>query len=433
MLNFLFRGLRRQPAIDRAILDSAPRTAVALGLLSGLAIAVILLALALAVATIAGFEAGTPSGNFTAVLKFTSPAFVILIAAGGAAGISRRYVLELHPGWGRIGAGVAVFAVFLLLAVPWAFRQRLIQGDALTRRTVYEVPGGLYHATESDGILLLLFGLAALVGAILFSVIAGGILDSLVRRALPIVETGPEEPTHPPSDFQSEQTGLSRLKLEIIELRRRNGRRRPIDPVISATNVIDRETGRAVPPWMEPIADLNFRLGKGLLIAFIISALVWFTAVASKAPEEWLVWRNAIFVTPRTGTFIIPVDIVANVSAIRLHAVTGEGDVIGALARRGAPDTIPGRVVRVRGFPEPLQSDPPPSIITFDGLDPGHYALRLNWFSGSVLIGMTAERTSSLSTHLLAVVLGVSAAGMLAAGAGLALLTAANLRAYLDL
>ncbi len=46
---------------------------------------------------------------------------------------------------------------------------------------------------------------------------------------------------------------------------------------------------------------------------------------------------------------------------------------------------------------------------------------------------MTAERTAGLSTHLLAVVLGAAAAGMLATGAGLTLLAVANIRAYFDL
>ncbi len=436
MIEFLSRGLRGRPAIDGAVLTAAPGAVIALGLLSGLVLAVILWALGLAAATIIGFGAGTPSGNFSAVLESTWPLVLVLAITGGVASISRRYVLQLHPGWGRIGVGIAVFAVFLLLALTWAFRQRVVEGDAITRKTVYEVPGSLYQATETDGPLLVWFGLAALVGAVLFTVVAGGLLDFLVARRLHVAESEsesePEEPAPLTSDFQREQTGLSRLKLEIVELRRRTTQRPASDPIISATDVIDRETGRTVPPWMEPIADLNFRLGKGLLVAFIISAVVWFTAAALKAPDDWLVWRNTIFVTPWAGTFIVPIDIAPNVSAIRLYAVSGEGDVIGGLARRGDPDVIPGRVVRVRGYSEFLQVDPPPNMISFEGLEPGHYVLRIDRFDGSLLIGMTAERTSAISTHLLAVVLGIASAGMLAGGAGLTLLAVANLRGYFD-
>lgn|GEM_PF-2613812 len=325
-----------------------------------------------------------------------------------------------------------MFTVFLLLALTWAFRQRLIQGDALTRQGVYEVPGGLYQATEADGLLLMWFGLAALIGAILFTVTAAVLLDYLVERRLPVAESESEDPAPPVSDLQRDQTGLGRLKLEISELRRRTTERPAGDPIISATDVIDRETGRTVPPWVEPVADLNFRLGKGLLIAFIVSVLVSFTAVALKAPEEWLVWRNAIFVTPRASALIVPIDIVPNISAIRLYAISGEGDIIGGLARRGAPRNIPGRVVRVRGYPDSPQVDAPPNVISFEGLDPGHYALRIDRFSGSLFVGITAERTSALSTHLLEVVLGAGAAGMLATGTGLTLLAVANIRAYFD-
>ncbi len=331
MLEFLTRGLRGRTAIDEAVRAAAPRTVIALGLTSGLAVAVVPWTLALAAATIIRFGAGTPSGNFKAVLAATWSLVLVLTIAGGVAGISRRYVLGLHSGWGRIGAGVAVFAVFLLLALTWAFRQRLVQGDALTRQAVYEVPGGLYQATEADGLLLMWFGLAALAGAVLFIVTAGGLLDYLVERRLPVAESELEDPALPVSDFQRDQTGLGRLKLEISELRRRITERPASDPIISATDVIDRETGRSVPPWMGPVADLNFRLGKGLLIAFIVSALAWFTAVALKAPEEWLVWRNSIFVTPRASALIVPIDVVPNVSAIRLYAISGEGDIIGGL------------------------------------------------------------------------------------------------------
>jgi hypothetical protein len=158
-----------------------------------------------------------------------------------------------------------LFTVFLLLALTWAFRQRLIQGDALTRQGVYEVPGGLYQATEADGLLLMWFGLAALIGAILFTVTAAVLLDYLVERRLPVAESESEDPAPPVSDLQRDQTGLGRLKLEISELRRRTTERPAGDPIISATDVIDRETGRTVPPWVEPVADLNFRLGKACL------------------------------------------------------------------------------------------------------------------------------------------------------------------------
>ena len=433
MLEFLSRGLRGRPAIDEAVRAAAPRTVIALGMTSGLAVTVIPWALALAAATIIGFGSGTPSSNFRAVLAATWSLVLVLIVAGGVAAISRRYVLGLHSGWGRIGAGVALFGVFLLLSLTWAFRQRLIQGDALTRQSVYEVPGGLYQATEADGLLLIWFGLAALIGAVLFTVTAGGVLDYLIERRLPVAESESEYPAPPVSDFQRNQTGLGRLKLEIRELRRRTTERPEGDPIISATDVIDRETGRTVPPWMEPVADLNFGLGKGLLIAFIFSALVWFAAVALKAPEEWLVWRNAIFVTPRAGALIVPIDLAPNISAIRLYAISGEGDIIGGLARRGAPRVMSGRVVRVRGYLDSPQVVAPPNVISFDGLDPGHYALRIDRFSGSLFVGMTAERTSALSTHLLAVVLGAAAAGMVSTGAGLTLLAVANVRAYLDL
>ena len=433
MYGFLSRGLRAQPAIDGAVREAALRAIAALGLLSGLGVALMLWIPVLAFATIIGFGAGTPSGNFSAVLGSTWPLALVLSLAGGIAGISRRYVQRLHPGWDRIGAGIAVYAVFLILALTWAFRQRLIQGDALTRQAVYEVPGSLYRATESDGLLILWFGFAALAGAILFTVAAGGLLDFFVVRRLPVAEAELDQPTPAASDFQRDQTGLSRLKLEIVELRDRARQPGPTDRIISATDVIDREAGRAVPRWMEPLADLNFKLGKGMLIVFIISALAWFTAVSLKAPEEWFVWRNSIFVTPTTRSFLVPIELVPNISAIRLHAAYGEGDVIGGLARRGAPRAIPDRVVRLRGYPERFQAGAPPNIISFDGLEPGDYVLYLDSFSGSLLVGMAAERTSAVSTHVLAVVLGVAAAGLLAGGAGLTLIAATNFRAYFDL
>ena len=433
MLNLLLHGLRNRPSVDQAIGDASPRTILALGLLSGLAPAVGLWIFVLIASALIGFGSGTPSGNFRAVLIATWTLVPVLTITGGVAGISRRHFLGLHPGWGRIGAALAALAGLLLLNMTWAYRQRLIQGDALTRESVYDVPGSLYLATETDGLLFVWFGFAALAGAIVFTLVAGSLLDTLVVRLLGVTQSVGHEPAPSASDFQREQTGLSRLKLEIAGLRGLATEHRQIDPIIGATDVIDRETGRAVPRWMEPVAALNFRLGKGLVIGFVVSALIWFGAVALKAPEEWLVWRNAFFVTPSAGSFIVQVDLVPNISAIRINAVSGEGDALARLARRGVARALPGRVVRVRGYPENPRFRAPPNIIAFDGLEPGPYALHVDWLSGSLFVGITAERNSSLSTHFLAAVLGVGAAGMLAAGAGLLLLAAANIRAYLNL
>lgn len=433
MIDFLLHGLRTRPHIDRAIREASARTGIILGLLSGLSVVIVLWAIVLGVATVVGFGSGSPSGNFTAVLTSTWPLAPVLTAAAALAAPARRYFLGLHPAWGQIGAGLAVLTVFLLLALPWAFRQRLIQGDALTRQPAYVTPGSLYRATATDGWLFFWFGLLVLIAAIFFTVAVRHVFDYLLTRFRNVSEPEVEVASPTASDFQREQTGLGRLKVEIAELRARPVQRMRVDPIISSTNIIDREIGRAVPRWMEPLARLNFGPGKTLLIGFIVAAVVWFAAVAAKAPEDWTVWRAATYVTPQSTTLLVPFDLSPRTSAIRVYAVSGEGDVIAGVAHRGAPGPIYDRIIRVRGDRAYLLAgSSPPTVISLAGLEPGSYELQLNWFSGAVLVGIAAERSSAISTHFLAVILGISAAGMLAAGSGLVALALANLRAYFD-
>jgi len=432
VIDFLLRGFRPTPHIDRALLEAPARTGILIGLLAGLSVGALVWALILAAATIVGLGSGTPSGNFRAALSATWTLFPTMVLAAGLAAPARRHLLGRHPRWGQVGAALAVLAAFLLLVLPWAFRQRLVQGDLLTREPVYTTPGALYRATEADGWLLLWFGLLALGGALLFTVVIRRVFDYGFARLRGVAPDVIEVAVPDAGDFQRQQTGLGQLKLEIAELRARPTRHVTIDPVISGTHVIDREVDRAVPRWMEPLARLNFGPGKFLLIGFIAAAVLWFAAVASRVPQEWIIWRAATFVTPDAPAYVVPFELVPNVSAIRIYAVSGEGDVIAAVADRGSLDTIPGKTVRARGDDVLTVNSGLPTIIGLDDLEPGPYDLRLDRFSGAVLIGVAAERTSAFSTHLLALVLGVAAAGMLASGAGLLLLALANLRAYFD-
>ena len=433
MLDFLLRGFRPTPHVDRALLAAPARTGVLIGLLTGLNVGAVVWALALAVATIVGFGSGSPAGNFRATLSGSWPLFPTMVLAAGLAAPARRHFLGRHPRWGQVGAGLAVLAVFLLLVLPWAFRQRLIQGDLLTREPVYTVPRTLYRATETDGWLLLWFGLLALGGALLFTVVTRWVFDFGFARLRNVAPEVIEVATPDPSDFQRQQTGLGQLKLEIAELRARPTRRVTIDPVIGGTHVVDREVDRAVPRWMEPLAALNFGPGKFLLIGFIAAAVFWFSGVAARVPQEWVIWRAATFVTPDAPAYVVPFELVPNVSAIRIYAVSGEGDVIAAVAHRRQLDALPDKTVRTRDDPDSDSINSGlPTVIGLEDLEPGPYDLRLSRFSGSLLVGVAAERTSAFSTHVLALVLGIAAAGMLAGGAGLLLLALANLRAYFD-
>ncbi len=433
MIDFLLRGFRPTPHIDRALLAAPARTGVLIGLLAGLNVAAVVWALVLAVATIVGFGSGTPSGNFRATLDATWLLSPVMVLAAGLAAPARRHFLGRHPRWGQVGAGLTVLLVFLFLVLPWAFRQRLVQGDLLTREPVYTTPGTLFRATEVDGWLLFWFGLPALGGALVFTVLIRRVFDYGFARLRGVAPDVIEVAAPDPGDFQRQQTGLGQLKLEIAELRARPTRHVTIDPVISRTHVIDREVDRAVPRWMEPLARLNFGPGKFLLIGFIAAAVLWFAAVATRVPQEWIIWRAATFVTPDAPAYVVPFELVPNVSAIRIYAISGDGDVLAAVARRGSFEAVPGKTVRVRGDGNALAVNSGlATVVGLADLEPGPYDLRLNRFSGAVLVGVAAERTSAFSTHLLALFLGVAAAGMLVGGAGLLLLALANLRAYFD-
>jgi hypothetical protein len=433
MIDFLLRGFRPTPHIDRALLAAPARSGILIGLLAGLSVGAVVWALILATATIVGFGSGSPAGNFRATLSATWPLFPAMVLAAGLAAPARRNFLGRHPRWGQVGAGLAVLAAFLLLVLPWAFRQRLIQGDLLTREPVYTTPATLYRATEADGWLLFWFGLLALGGALVFTVVIRRVFDYGFARLRNIAPEVIEVAAPDPGDFQRQQTGLGKLKLEIAELRARPARHVTIDPVISGTHVVDREVDRAVPRWMEPLAALNFGPGKILLIGFIAAAVLWFTGVAARVPQEWGIWRAAISVTLYTPAYVVPFELVTNVSAIRIYAISGDGDVLAAVARRGSFEDLPGKTVRVRGDREVLSVNSGlATVIGLADLEPGAYDLRLNRFSGAALVGVAAERTSALSTHLLALMLGIAAAGMLTGGAGLLLLALANLRAYFD-
>jgi hypothetical protein len=433
MLDFLLRGFRPTPHVDRALLAAPARAGVLIGLLTGLSVGAVAWALVLAVAAIVGFGSGSPAGNFRATLSGTWPLFPAMVLAAGLAAPARRHFLGRHPRWGQVGAGLTVLAVFLLLVLPWAFRQRLVQGDLLTREPVYATPGTLYRATEADGWLLFWFGLLALGGALVFTVVMRRVFDYGFARRRDVAPEVIEVAAPDPGDFQRQQTGLGQLKFEIAELRARPTRHVTIDPVISGTHVVDREVDRAVPRWMEPLAALNFGPGKFLLIGFIAAAVLWFSAVAARVPQEWVIWRAATFVTPDSPAYIVPFELVANVSAIRIYAVSGEGDVLAAVARRGSFEAIPDKTVRARGDRAIFSTNSGlPTVIGLEDLEPGPYDLRLSRFSGAVLVGVAAERTSALSTHTLALILGIAAAGIIAGGAGLLLLALANLRAYFD-
>ncbi|MCY4109090.1 MAG: hypothetical protein OXG11_08690 [Chloroflexi bacterium] len=291
--------------------------------------------------------------------------------------------------------------------------------------------------TSDIGILMLTLLITVPMSLVLLTVWRwwfARIAGFVVPTAKPVEPAPSETEEQAPDSFIEYQQRVSRAKRDSVELRavERDWRRAP-DPILDATVVVDRDSTREVPPWMEPMAKLNSTLGKPLLAVFVLSLAVWSAGGVARDRQEWETRRNSLALSSE-----IPIAVTLKVAdftrSLRIFALSGQGTLEVIMEEPGEEEPVeigenlivnamnPGRADITRS--KSISHD-------FEGTQPGIYRIILTLKSGDLVrLAYSLAFDVPESWRIVGALLGFAAASLIASLLGLAGIVTGNLVAY---
>ena len=364
--------------------------------------------------------------------------FLVFGLSGLALGQVFHSVGRARASWGLAGVLLPVFGACAAGIAVWAYLSMLEYGSRLVNREYWaELTLADRIWTSDIGILMLTLLIAVPMSLVLqtvwrwwFARIAGFVVPT-ARQVEPAPSESEEQA---PDSFIEYQQRVSRAKRDSVELRavERDWRRAP-DPILDATVVVDRDSTREVPPWMEPMAKLNSTLGKPLLAVFVLSLAVWFAGGVARDRQEWETRRNSLALSSE-----IPIAVTLKVAdftrSLRIFALSGQGTLEVIMEEPGEEEPVeigenlivnamnPGRADITRS--KSISHD-------FEGAPPGIYRIILTLKSGDLVrLAYSLAFDVPESWRIVGALLGLAAASLIASLLGLAGIVTGNLVAY---
>ena len=365
-------------------------------------------------------------------------AFAVFGLSGFALGQVFHSVGRARASWGLAGVLLPIFAACTAGIAIWAYLSLLAHGARLTNRERWAEMTFTDRVWTSDvGILIVTLLIAIPVSMALltlwrwwFARIAGFVIPT----AKPAQQAPAEIKEEAPVSYIEYQERVRRAKRDSAELRavERDWRRVP-DPILDSTIVVDRDSSRQVPPWMEPMAGLNSTLGKPLLAVFVVSLGVWFAGSVARDRQHWEL-QHSPMVLSSANPIALTFKVADFTKSMRIFALSGRGTLEVVLE-----DPREEELVEIAGSAVIDATDPGRADITrtkslshdFEGSPPGFYRVVLTLASGDLVrLGYSLGFDVPDSWRLVGALLGVAAAGLIASLLGLAGITIGNVVAY---
>ena len=187
---------------------------------------------------------------------------------------------------------------------------------------------------------------------------------------------------------------------------------------------------------MAPLANVNLKIGRPLLIAFVASLILWGAGDALRGEQAWGLQRGYVRLDDQQPQATVSVLIEEYTGLLRVFALTGRG----AIEARLLPLSGEGPELTIAedfqfSMLATLGDDTSRNVgITYPtrNMTPGDYDLVLTRRSGDgLLMAYSLGRDSPLGWKLAAFLLGLGAGGMVASAFGALALAGANAAAYL--
>lgn len=365
-------------------------------------------------------------------------AFVVFGLSGFAFGQVFHSVGRARASWSVAGVLLPIFGACMAGIAMWGYLSMLEYGSRLADREHWADKTLTDRIWTSDiGILIVSLLITVPVSLALLTLWRwwfARIARFLVPTAKPVEKAPSETEEEAPVSYIEYQQRVRRAKRDSVELRavERDWRRVP-DPIIEATVVVDRDSTREVPPWMEPMAKLNSTLGRPLLAVFVVSLAIWFAAGVARDRQDWNLQRNSLALSSE-----IPIALTLKVAdytkSLRIFALSGLGtlDVVLEDPSEEEPVEIGSDVVINAREPGRAEVNRARSIShDFEDTSPGLYRVVLTLTSGDLVrLGYSLGFDVPDSWRFVGALLGFAAAGLIASLLGLIGITIGNVVAY---
>ena len=365
-------------------------------------------------------------------------AFAIFGISGFALGQVFHSVGRARPSWGPAGVLLPIFGACTAGVAIWAYLSLLAHGSRLANREHWADMTFTDRVWTSDiGIIIVTLLIAIPVSLALLTLWRwwfARIARFVIPTAKPVEQAPSGIEEEAPVSYIEYQQRLRRAKRDSAELRavERDWRQVP-DPILESTVVVDRDSSRAVPPWMEPMAGLNSTLGKPLLAAFALSLAVWFAASVARDRQDWEFQRVPMILSS-AHSIALTFKVTDFTKSLRFFALSGRGTLEIVMDEPGKEEPV-----EIAGSAMINATDPGRADITrtkyvshdFEGSPPGLYRVFLTLASGDLVrLGYSLGFDVPDSWRVVGALLGVAAAGLIASLLGLVGITIGNMVAY---
>lgn len=334
----------------------------------------------------------------------------------------------LPPIFGACTAGVAIWAYLSLLAHGARLANREYWADMTFSDRVWTSDVGILIITL---LITVPMSLAILtLWRLWFARIAG----FFIPAANPAQQIASEVKEEAPVSYIEYQERVRRAKRDSAELRAvERDWRRVADPVLEATVVVDRDSSRAVPPWMEPMAGLNSTLGKPLLAVFVLSLTVWFAGGVARDRQDWEFQRGPM-VLSSAGPIAVTFKVTAFTKSLRIFALSGRGTLEVVMHDPAEEEPVEIAESAIINATNPGRADiTRTKYVSYDLEDspPGSYRVVLTLASGDLVrLGYSLGFDVPDSWRVVGALLGIAAGGLIASLLGLIGITIGNMVAY---
>lgn len=367
------------------------------------------------------------------------PALVALSVSGFILANAFHRVGQARSSWSFAGALLSIFGVCTAGISIWAFLKLLTVSSQLADRDAWrEITFSDRIWTSDVGLVVVTLLIATPISLILLALWRWWVLR-IARVFVSITEPAEADGSEvvaadEPISYIQYQQNVRRLKIDSAELRAldRDWRRAP-DPVLEQTVVVDRDRGRAVPPWMEPMAGLNTVIGKPLLAVFAISLTLWLAASLIRDRQGWEPQRGE-FGLSSSAPLALSLEITDFTRSLRIFGLSGRATIEIRLHPPGNEEAIEITDRLIVDLIDPARanvSGSRPLSYDFEGSPPGVYRLAVTMVSGEFArLGYSLGFDVPDSWRIAAISLGLAAAGLILSTVGLAGMGLANVVAY---
>ena len=367
------------------------------------------------------------------------PSFTALCLTGFILAVALRSFGRARSSWGFGGVLLAIFAVCTMVFGIWTYLEHLALSARLADRDYWADLTYIESVWMSEVGIVALTLLASIPASLTIFTFWRWWILQIARFFVHGVEPNDSLDSITEDETQISHTDyqnrLANLKRDSAELRRLDRDwRRVSDSVLDQTVVVDRDRGRSVPPWMEPMVRLNVVIGKPLLATFALSLALWFGADLVRDSQNWKPQRGEIGITS-TQAMSLTLTITEFTKSLRLFGLSGRGETEVQVVKPGnaASIGIAGRLT-VDAI-DPLKdglSRTQAFSYNFTGGVPGLYRVVLRQSSGEFArLGYSLGFEPPHSWRIVAIVLGIATASLIVSTAGLTAIAIGNLVSYL--